>query len=89
MGDSVKVCGKVYGIKYLEQAKNSPTLINIGGAYPNQLLTVVIWGDVRKEFEKTPEELFTDKNVCVVGKIEIFKGKEQVVIGKKDQISVQ
>nr|WP_276504847.1 hypothetical protein [Terrimonas sp. H1YJ31] len=30
VGDSVKVCGKVYGIRYLEQAKNSPTFINVG-----------------------------------------------------------
>ncbi|MFC0776009.1 hypothetical protein [Terrimonas alba] len=86
VGDSVKVCGKVYGIRYLEQAKNSPTFINVGGAYPNQLLTIVIWGEVRKKFEKTPEELFTDKEVCVVGKIELYKGKEQVVVKAKEQI---
>ena len=67
VGDSVKVCGKVYGIRFMEQSKNQPTFINVGAAYPNQLLTVVIWGDVRKEFEKTPEELFTDKEVCVTG----------------------
>ena len=86
VGDSVKVCGKVYGIRYFEQSKNSPTLINIGGAYPNQLLTVVIWGDVRNKFEKTPEELFRDKDVCVTGKIELYKGKEQVLVREKEQI---
>jgi hypothetical protein len=49
VGDSVKVCGKVYGIRYLEQSENSLTFINIGGSYPNQLLTVnksakSLWG---------------------------------------------
>lgn len=88
VGDSVKVCGKVYSVRYLEQSRNSPTFINIGGAYPNQLLTVVIWSDVRKQFEKTPEELFKDKEVCVTGKVELFKGKEQVVIRLKDQLGL-
>ncbi len=86
VGDSVRVCGKVYGIRYMEQAKNSPTLINIGGAYPNQKLTVVIFGDVRKKFEKTPEELFKDKEICVTGRIEMYKGKEQVVVGERGNI---
>ena len=88
VGDSVKVCGKVYGIKWLEQTKGSPTLINIGAAYPNQLLTVVIWGDVRKKLEKTPEELFADKEVCVTGKIELYKGKEQIAANSKEQIGI-
>lgn len=89
VGDTVKVCGKVYGIRYLEQAKNSPTLINIGGAYPNQKLTIVIFGTVRKTFEKTPEELFADKEVCVTGKVELYKGKEQIVIASKEYIGEQ
>lgn len=42
IGDSVKVQGNVYGVRFLESAKNTPTFINIGAAYPNQLLTVVI-----------------------------------------------
>src|SRR5688500_8935578 len=86
VGDSVKVCGRVSGILFLEQAKNTPTFINLPAGYPNQLLTVVIWSDVRKQFEKTPEELFKDKEVCVTGKIELFKEKEQIVIRAKEQI---
>lgn len=86
IGDTVKVCGKVYGVKYLQQAKNSPTFINMGAPYPNQLLTVVIWNDVRKQFEKTPEELFSNKEICVTGKIEMFKGKPQIVVRKKEDV---
>jgi hypothetical protein len=58
IGDSVIVCGKVYGGRYLESARNSPTLLNIGAKYPDQLLTTVIWGDVRKEFTGKPEKDF-------------------------------
>ncbi|MGN6400688.1 MAG: hypothetical protein ACTHMD_09550 [Flavisolibacter sp.] len=42
IGDTVTVKGKIFGARYLEAAKNTPTFINVGAAYPNQLLTVVI-----------------------------------------------
>ena len=86
VGDSVKVCGKVYSGRYLEQSKGSPTLLNVGAAYPNQLLTIVIWSDVRKEFEKAPEEMFMNKDVCVIGKIELFREKPQIVIRSVQQL---
>ncbi len=55
VGDSVKICSKVYGAKYLEIAKGSPTFLNIGGRYPNTPLTIIIWCDVRKQFENRPD----------------------------------
>jgi DNA/RNA endonuclease YhcR with UshA esterase domain len=88
VGDSVTVTGKVYGIKYFESAKASPTLINIGAAFPNQLLTVVIYGEDRKRMELDPEKLFTNADLSITGKVELFKGKPQVVITDKSQLSV-
>ena len=89
IGDSVTVCGKVYGGLYLENAKNSPTLLNIGANYPNQLLTVVIWGDVRKDFTVKPEEDFANKEICITGKVELFKEKAQIVIRNPTQIGLK
>lgn len=89
IGDSVKVCGKAEGIRFLEKVQDQPTFINIGAAYPNQLLTVVIWGIVLSKFEKTPEDLFTDKEICVTGKIELYKGKPQIVILERKQVTLQ
>lgn len=88
IGDSVKICSKVYGVKFLENAKNSPTFVNVGAAYPNQLFTIVIWNDVRKQFEKTPEELLNNKNICVTGVVEVFKDRAQIVLKSKEQIEV-
>ena len=89
VGDSVKTCGKVSGIRFMEGSKGQPTLINMGAAYPNQLLTIVIWEDLRKQFEKAPEELFKDKEVCITGKIELYRDKPQIVIRSKEQVQIQ
>ena len=89
VGDSVHICGKVYGVKFFNTTSTSLTFVNLGGAYPNQLLTAVIGKEARATFEKTPEELFDNKTICVDGKIELYKGKPQIVVTDKKQISVQ
>ncbi|MDR3714573.1 MAG: hypothetical protein P4L51_17300 [Puia sp.] len=86
VGDSVTVSGKVFGARYLESGAKQPTLINLGGAYPHQLLTVVIFGPERKLFSFKPEEQFLNKNLTVSGKIELFKGKPQIVIHQAAQV---
>lgn len=89
IGDSVTVCGKVFGGKFLENAKGTPTFLNVGAAYPNQQLTVVIWAEVRKQFDGKPEEIFDGKDICITGKLELYKGKPQIAIDNKDQVTVQ
>jgi hypothetical protein len=86
IGDSVVVCGKAYGGRHLKSAKNSPTFLNIGAKYPDQLLTVVIWGDVRKDFTAKPEEDFANKDICITGKVELYKEKSQIEIRNPAQI---
>jgi len=87
--DSVTVCGKIYGGKFLDAAKNQPTFLNMGAAYPDQLLTIVIWGGTRKSFTYKPEEHLKGRQVCVTGKIEIFKEKPQIVVQQAAQLQVQ
>lgn len=55
IGDSVKIMAKIYGGKFLENAKGTPTFLNVGGNYPNAPLTLVIWSDVRSQFKTAPE----------------------------------
>lgn len=86
IGDSVTVCGKVSGGRFLETAKNTPTFINLGQAFPNHTLTIVIWSDVRKQFETAPEVLFQDKEICVTGRIELFRERPQIVLRRKEDV---
>ena len=86
LGDSVTVCGKVSGGRFLETAKNTPTFINLGQAFPNHSLTIVIWSDVRKQFETASEVLFKDKEICVTGRIELFRERPQIVLRRKENV---
>jgi hypothetical protein len=89
IGDSVTVCGKIYGGKFLDAAKNQPTFLNMGAAYPDQLLTIVIWGSTRKSFPYKPEEQLKGKQVCVTGKIDLFKEKPQIMVQQDAQLQIQ
>lgn len=88
IGDSVTVCGKVSGMRYFENSKDKPTFLNIGGKYPNQQLTVVIWESVRKLFTGKVEDL-GDKEICISGRIILYKERPEIVIDKPEQIVVQ
>ncbi|MBL7700731.1 MAG: hypothetical protein JNM14_00655 [Ferruginibacter sp.] len=88
IGDSVTVCGKVGGMRYFENSKNKPTFLNIGANHPNQLLTVVIWETTRALFTSKVEDLM-DKEICITGRIILYKERPEIVIEKPEQIVVQ
>ena len=88
-GEIVKICTMIYGGKFLESSKSQLTFLDAGAAYPNQKLTVLIWGNKRSNFKKAPEVFYKDKNVCIVGKIEIYKGKSEIIANSEDQITIQ
>lgn len=88
IGDSVIVCGKIADAAYIETMENSPTFLNLGASYPNQLLNLVIWKDQRVQYDPAPEQLYANKNVCVTGKIEIIQEIPQIVIYNKRQIKI-
>lgn len=71
IGETVGVCAKVYSYKVFENM----TLINLGGEYPNQPLTVVLKGDAIKAFSN-----LQGKNICVNGKLILYKGKPEIIL---------
>jgi DNA/RNA endonuclease YhcR with UshA esterase domain len=88
IGDSVTVCGKVADMRYFENSNNKPTLINMGAKHPNGLLTLVIWEKTRALFTGKPEDLI-DKEICITGRIILYKDKPEIIIEKPEQIVVQ
>lgn len=82
IGDTVKVCGKIFGGKFLSKAKGTPTFLNMGGEYPDQLLTIVIWAKERETIRQAkgaPETELVGKEICITGKVELYKDKPQIV----------
>jgi len=75
IGETVKICSKVYGTKDF----GSMVLVNMGGAYPEQLFTIVLRGDAKAlQLE--------GKLVCVSGKVIDYKGKPEIVVEDPKQI---
>ncbi|GAA4321821.1 hypothetical protein GCM10023149_21850 [Mucilaginibacter gynuensis] len=80
IGDSVTVAGKVFGSKDI----GSMVLINLGAAYPKQLLTVVFKGNAK------PLAVGLDgKTIAVSGKVSSFKGKPQILVTEAEQLVIQ
>lgn len=89
IGDTVKICTKIYGGRFLYRLKNSPTFLEVGDDYPNQLLTIVIWGKDLENFEDRPEMMYVYRDVCITGKLELDNGKPQIIVSKPTQIVLQ
>jgi hypothetical protein len=88
IGDTVTICGKIFGGKYFDRSEHKITLLNMGAAYPKSPLTIVIEEDDRKNFKTAPEEFYSNKNVCIKGVVKEFKGKPQITIKVEADIVV-
>ena len=85
MGENATICGIVSGGYYGKSLKGKPTFINLDGAYPNHVFTIVIWGSDRHKFS-SPEERYNNKNLCATGIIDSYKGRPQIVVSEKSQL---
>jgi hypothetical protein len=88
VGKMETVCGKVVSARYASRSKGQPTFLNLDEPYPNEIFTIVIWGENRSRFG-TPESKYSEANVCVTGKISIYRGIPEIVATEPDQIVPQ
>jgi DNA/RNA endonuclease YhcR with UshA esterase domain len=80
IGETATVCGTVASARYAAQSRGRPTFLNLDAPYPNQVFTVVIWGDARLNFPEPPEAAYRRKRICVTGLIETYRGVPQIVV---------
>ncbi len=78
-GEQVIITAKVFGTKDF----GSMVLVNLGAAYPNSPLTVVLRGDAKSQGNS-----LQDKTITVTGKVEDYKGKPEIVINDANQLKV-
>ena len=85
VGEKVTVCAKVYGTKAMEKV----TFLNLGAAYPDSKLTIVIFAKDVSNFKEVPDQMYQDKNVCVTGVIKEYQGKPEIIASSPDEIKIQ
>ena len=88
IGAVTTVCGKVISPRYASSSRGKPTFLNLDKAFPHQEFRVVIWGSVRPKFGK-PEVTYRDKNICVTGQVQSYKGAAEIIATDPQQIRVQ
>jgi len=84
----VIVKGVVAGARRFETGERAPLLlINLDEAYPNTPLTVVLYKEVLEK-AKIDEQALTGKKIVASGKISVFKGRNQLVIEKLEDLKI-
>ncbi len=87
VGQTVTIVGKVVSTKYLD--KSQATFLNLDQSFPNQIFTVIIWKDGRRNFSYPPEVELEGKYIEVTGKVELDKnGVPGITVTKEGQIEV-
>jgi S1/P1 Nuclease len=84
VGKNVTICARVYSIR----ATAAITQVSVGEAYPNNPLTIIVFAKSYPSFTVPVEEMLKDKNICVKGKIELYRGKAQIIVEKPGDITV-
>lgn len=78
VGETHTVCDRVAGTRYLRTG-GRPTFLNLGRPYPDEDLTVVIWGEDRARFPEAPENAYDGRRICVTGRIELYRERPEIV----------
>lgn len=89
IGKAAEVCGNVASANHAQQVGGEPTFINFEEDHPNQVFTVVIWGNQRMAWDHPPEELYQNREICVTGRIEMHNDTPQIEVHSPDQISIR
>jgi hypothetical protein len=84
VGENATVCGKVASERTATSSRGAPTFINLDAAYPNQVFTILVWGDDRQKVGPLPGE---GSRVCAKGEILVYRGVPEIVVRNSGQLS--
>ncbi len=87
IGQEVIVQGKVDQVVQLTSVRGKPTYFNMGGKYPKQKLTLLLWDSDEHKFIKGTQ-FYEGKTIKVLGTIQTYRDKPQIVIREPEQIDV-
>ena len=83
----VTVQGKVEQVVHLTSVRGKPTYFNMGGKYADNKFTLLLWESNKHKFTKGAQ-FYEGKTIKVIGRIETYRGKPQMVVNGPGQIEV-
>jgi hypothetical protein len=86
IGEQATVCGRVASGRYAATTRGKPSFLDLDKPYPGQLFAVLIWGENRAKFGM-PEETYRNKNICVTGRIQSYRGEPEIIASDPAQLS--
>lgn len=86
LNETVTIADKIYSTKLIENT--NMVLLDMGGAHPDQYLTLVIKGEDRSKFKDKPEEYFKGREVIVTGKLIDYHGKPEIIVDSPDELKL-
>lgn len=86
VGENATVCGVVASVHTASSSKGSPTFVNLDKPYPNQLFTILIWGEDLSKFSPAPSS-WDGKRVCATGMITLYRNAPEIVAKSAGQVS--
>jgi DNA/RNA endonuclease YhcR with UshA esterase domain len=84
VGETATVTGRVDSF---HQSGKGNIFLNMGGAYPNQAFTAFIPAGSASQFPNAQQ--YDGKTVAVIGKIQLYKGKPEIIVNSPSQISAK
>ncbi len=81
----VNICGTVVGT---HKSKKGHVFINLDKAFPNQIFTATIWKSNIVNFSYQPEVFLLNKQVCIKGKVNEYKGKPSIYPKNEKKIKI-
>lgn len=84
IGEQATVCGKVASERTATSSRGEPTFINLDSAYPNQIFTILVWGDDRRSVGELPH---VGSHLCATGMIKDYRGVPEIVVSSSGQLS--
>jgi hypothetical protein len=88
VNEQAKVCGFVASAYHASRTRGEPTFLDFEKAHPGEVFKVVIWGTDRDKFKPPPETAYDHKNVCVNGRIQLYRGMPEIVVRDPAQLTL-
>lgn len=82
VGKEVVIVDSVYGGRAFE----NHTLLNVGGQYPGEVVSIFIAKSDYKNFKDDVLQLYLHKKISLKGKVSLYKDKAQIVVTDPKQI---